>query len=138
VDEFVSANPDLRSELMMHFQLKVKPDQNISFGNKDLLRQNNEVNLQINLNNCQTFFLLYADNELDQKDRKMVEDFVQKDLGLLKELEIILQARMEPDMISFPGKDIQKKRKAHHIGSLDAFCSSRSCSFVNRIIHFME
>ena len=37
VDKFIKENPDLRGELIMLQQLKLKPEQNIFFGDKNIL-----------------------------------------------------------------------------------------------------
>src|SRR5580700_1728332 len=95
VDEFVRDNPDLRGELMMLFQLKVQPDQGIAFDHKDILFRKEDGHVRISRNNCEEFFLLYADGELSPVQKKMVEEFVQGNISLQKELEIIMRRSEE-------------------------------------------
>jgi hypothetical protein len=111
VDEFVRDNPDLRGELMMLFQLKVQPDQGIAFDQKDILFRKEDGHVRISRNNCEEFFLLYADEELSPEQKKMVEEFVQGNISLQKELEVIMRTRIEPAEIKFPNKDILYRRK---------------------------
>src|ERR1700691_4096296 len=84
VDEFIEENPDLRGELNMLRQTKLKPEQNIFFDDKDILfrgagADNHPV---INHANCMEYFLLYTDNELSDAEKKMVDEFVGRNPGL--------------------------------------------------------
>ncbi len=53
--------------------------------------------MNINRHNYEEFFLLYADNELPANQRREVEDFVQQNIDLKEELNILLELRLEPD-----------------------------------------
>jgi hypothetical protein len=62
--------------------------------------------MSINLHNYEEFFILYVDNELNAADRQQVEEFVQKNLDLKEELNILMQYKLVPDNeIVFEGKD---------------------------------
>lgn len=53
--------------------------------------------MDINLHNYEEFFLLYADNELSQQERLLVEQFIQENPELEEEFEMINSAIIEPD-----------------------------------------
>jgi hypothetical protein len=59
----------------------------------------------ITRDNYEEFFLLYADNELSAVDRQLVERFVTGNPDLKEEWEALLQCRVEPERIVFPGKE---------------------------------
>ena len=59
----------------------------------------------INRNNYETFFLLYADDELRAEERIAVENFVQENEDLRGELNMILAAVLASDEFSFNLKD---------------------------------
>lgn len=63
----------------------------------------------INRNNYETFFLLYADNELRADERTAVEDFVNNNEDLRGELEMILTAILSADELLFDEKEILYK-----------------------------
>lgn len=53
--------------------------------------------MNINRNNYEEYFLLYADNELCEQGKNEVEIFVQKNPDLEEELVMLLQAVLKPD-----------------------------------------
>ena len=59
----------------------------------------------INRNNYETFFLLYADDELRAEERIAVENFISENEDLQGELQLILQAVLPPDDCLFTLKD---------------------------------
>lgn len=63
----------------------------------------------LNRNNYETFFLLYADDELRAEERIAVENFVQENEDLREELNMILAAVLLPDEFSFNLKDFLYK-----------------------------
>jgi hypothetical protein len=97
VEEFVEGNPDLRDELRMFQQLKMKPENHIVFNKKDLLRKGAEGDGRINHANYEEYFLLYLDNELDETTKGSVEKFVKDNPVRRQEFSILLQTRVEPD-----------------------------------------
>ena len=60
--------------------------------------------MNINRHNYETFFLLYADNELSASERKAVELFVQENADLETELHSILETKLPEEIIKFTGK----------------------------------
>ena len=59
----------------------------------------------INRNNYETFFLLYADDELCAEERIAVENFIFENEDLLGELQLILESVLPSDDCLFPLKD---------------------------------
>ena len=55
--------------------------------------------MEINRHNYEMFFLLYADNELDAAERKVVEAFVVIHADLKEELQSLVQTRLSADEI---------------------------------------
>lgn len=62
--------------------------------------------MKINRNNYETFFLLYADNELTTEEKKYVDDFVTQHPDLKEELDMLMQTILpiEPSAC-FPEKE---------------------------------
>ncbi len=63
----------------------------------------------INRNNYETFFLLYADNELRADERTTVENFVIENEDLRGELEMILASILSADDLLFAEKEMLYK-----------------------------
>jgi hypothetical protein len=59
----------------------------------------------INRINYETYFLLYADNELPLAEKQAVEDFVRSHPDLAPEFEALLKTRFQPDTLSYIGKE---------------------------------
>ncbi len=73
--------------------------------------------MNINRNNYEEYFLLYADNELSKAERKMVEIFVQENPGLKEEFCMLKLA------INFPDKEVTLSDKS--------FLLKKESSFIN-------
>jgi hypothetical protein len=116
VEEFIKENPDLRGESIMLQQLKLKPEQNIFFGDKNILLRKSGENATINHNNYEEYFLLYADNELNADKKKIVEEFVSNNAALRQEFELLLITQVGPDnTIIFPDKEILYRKSERRI-----------------------
>lgn len=62
--------------------------------------------MKINRHNYEEYFILYMDNELNSKDRRMVEELISLHPDLKEELNLLLQYKLSPDAeILFPGKE---------------------------------
>ena len=60
--------------------------------------------MTINRNNYESYFLLYVDNELSATDRIALDEFVQQNPDLQKELLMLMQTVMPGDRVSFDNK----------------------------------
>lgn len=58
--------------------------------------------MKINRHNYETFFLLYADNELSADERRIVDEFVQDNPDLKPELESFIETILPAEDIVFP------------------------------------
>ena len=116
VESFVSENPDLAQELFLLQQTKLIPDHTIFFENRESLLKSTEDNSIITHSNYEEFFLLYVDNELDEKNKKAVEKFIDQYPELQKELILLQKAHLEPDnSIVFEGKSVLYKKEDRRI-----------------------
>lgn len=103
VERFVEANPDLAEELAILQDTKLMPDHNIVFENKAaLLKLDTNA---INLNNYETWFLLYIDQELTVADQQKVELFVLQHPSLQTEFELFKQTKLVNETWVFEHKD---------------------------------
>ncbi len=66
--------------------------------------------MNINRNNYEEFFLLYADNELCAEEKKMVDDFVAENPDLAEELVMLQQSILQPDFTAFADKESLYRR----------------------------
>ena len=104
VETFVAENPDLEEELMMLKQSQLKPDVSLVLEDKSCLFKTEKQSL-INLENYETFFLLYVDEELSAEERRAVELFAGQHPAQQQELEILMQTRITPETsVVFPDK----------------------------------
>lgn len=111
VEAFVDANPDLREELNILNELKLKPETGIRFDAKELLMKPEADGGMINATNYEEFFVLYVDNELTATERREVEKFAANNPALQLELNLLLQTRVEPEhAIVFPDKSLLYKQ----------------------------
>lgn len=96
VDLFVQDNPDLKNDLDILMQSVVAPDEDILFPHKEVLLKQDDQ-LSISLNNYEEWLLLYTDNELDQEQKKKVEDFTSTHPAIREELEILQKTKLQPE-----------------------------------------
>ena len=61
--------------------------------------------MNINRHNYEEFFILYMDNELSLEDRREVEEFILQHPDLKEELDQLMQFKLDPAAIEFPGKE---------------------------------
>jgi hypothetical protein len=105
VEHFIQQNPDLEEELVMLQQSVLRADEEIVFEQKELLFKDAAATLQINEQNCEEFFVLYSDDELTNKEKDLVEQFVYKHPQYQAAFELIQQVRLVPDnTLTFPDK----------------------------------
>lgn len=106
VEEFAEQHPDLQEELTMLQQSMFRPDEEIVFDNKESLLQPMTEQSGINGANYESFFVLYADDELTNSEKAAVEEFVYRNPPLQEEFELLQQVKLQPDTsIVFAGKE---------------------------------
>jgi hypothetical protein len=104
VEEFVQQHPDLKIELEM-LQRSVLPPQPIVFHGKDVLLKNSSS--IVNETNYEEYFVMYADDELDNELKDSVEQFVFLHPEFRSEFELIQKVKLNADPeIIFPEKAI--------------------------------
>lgn len=96
VEAFAAAYPDLKEELNTLLQTKLSPAEEISFESKILLYKQ-EIPGLITADNYETFFLLYADNELPAAQRAAVERFVEEHPAKKQEWVLLQHTRLQAD-----------------------------------------
>ena len=94
VEEFVRQNPDLKIELEM-LQQSVLHAEPIVFHDKDSLLKNSSS--MINEINCEEYFVLYTDDELNDEQKDSVEQFVYRHPQFRAEFELIQKAKLQAD-----------------------------------------
>ena len=116
VEIFVRQNPDLAKELEM-LQQAILIDDNTQFEQKELLYKHENG---ISFANYEEYFLLAADNELTMEQAAAVESFVLKNPQLQSEFTLLQQTRLQPEVISYTGKEklYRKERKGIRIRPL--------------------
>jgi hypothetical protein len=101
VEAFVLANTDLEEELIMLQQSKLVTDHSVVFEGKASLMKEAPA---MNMSNYEEWLLLYADNELTPGERSIVEKFAAAHPPVREELDLFLQAKLEPVEIVFADK----------------------------------
>lgn len=74
--------------------------------------------MNITRNNYETYFLLYADGELNAADKLAVEHFIQLHPDLADELDMLLDTVFQPEDITMPGKNLLLKPEVWDADSL--------------------
>ncbi|MFM2361449.1 MAG: hypothetical protein RLZZ316_351 [Bacteroidota bacterium] len=95
VELFVAGNPDLKAEFDLLDTFKLTPDTTIVFGSKDALLQA-EPGAVIDATNYEMFFVLYADDELNNEEKAAVEQFVYKHPQYQADFELYQQIKYTP------------------------------------------
>ncbi|MBC7901868.1 MAG: hypothetical protein H7Y27_00535 [Gemmatimonadaceae bacterium] len=113
VDLFIEENPDLAGELAMLLDTKLDASESIPLAFKNSLLKAETEESPVNLENHESYFILYADNELSNKEKAMVEDFVYRNPAFQTSFETILSLKFEPQKdIVFPDKQsLYRKEK---------------------------
>lgn len=106
VEAYVQAHPDLKAELEMLKSTVLEPA-TTSFPGKDDLLKHTDSELPVNADNCEAFFILYADEELNKEEQEAVEQFVYSHPQYQESFELYLHIRLTADKsIQFPNKKI--------------------------------
>ena len=97
VEAFIAVNPQLEEELAILQSFKLQPDEAVVFTGKQALLRQEATGNTITIYNYSSFFVLYADDELDNAVKIEVENFVQQHPHTKASFEYIQQARVIPD-----------------------------------------
>ncbi len=107
VEQFAAENPDLHTELEQLQQYKLIPDDELVFAGKETLYKSTDNIPFINNTNYESFFILYADDELTNEEKAAVEKFIYLHPEFETELDLFQKARLNPDAsIVFENKEI--------------------------------
>ncbi|MBI2730672.1 MAG: hypothetical protein HYX40_07975 [Sphingobacteriales bacterium] len=106
VEIFLESNPDLRAELQSLLDSKLHTE-HVPFFNKAALYKSDSF---ITEENHESYFLLYADNELTAEESSETEKYAASSPVLQKEFELIQQTKLEADTkIVFADKSVLYK-----------------------------
>lgn len=102
VDTFLLKNSDLAEELEMLLEAKLSDDQMPVFKHKESLYKTTAT--KINAENCEDWFLLYTDNELDTTEKEAIDQWVAKHPVYKQHLELLLATRVPKEEVVFQNK----------------------------------
>jgi hypothetical protein len=110
VELFIKENPDLEEELVIFQQSRLIPD-TIVFEEKHLLMKE-ENNSFINVDNYEEWLVLYVDNELNEKEKTIVEKFAATHPQVQAELDLFQQTKLQPEEeFNFPDKNLLYRKE---------------------------
>ncbi|MCU0384788.1 MAG: hypothetical protein MUE38_02090 [Flavihumibacter sp.] len=107
VENFLEENPDLQVEMNMLTSTILPEDQLAPvFPDKSKLFRTSDTSSPVSILNYESFFVLYADDELSNEEKAATEKFVYDNPEFQAEFELIQQAKLIPDnTVLFPGKE---------------------------------
>lgn len=112
VEEFVSNNPDLQTELEL-LQASCLPLEPVSFRGKTDLYKTAELS-----NELKESALLYTDNELSGADRSSLESRVLREPALQQLVQELAQTKLNPsERVAFPDKSILYRKEPARVVS---------------------
>ena len=105
VESFIAENPDLKAELEILKDSVLPADEAIVFSNKESLLRTSFAPNPVNDTNCEEYFVLYADDELTNEQKDLVEQFVYRNPQYQANFELMQQVKLMPDTaVIFPNK----------------------------------
>lgn len=107
VEQFLEANPDLKIEMEM-LTSTILPEEPMMpvFPDKSRLFRTEDTESIVNLQNHESYFVQYADNELTNEEKAATEKFVYDHPELQADFELIQRVKYSPDpQIVFPHKE---------------------------------
>ncbi|NNV56784.1 anti-sigma factor family protein [Limnovirga soli] len=112
VELFVQDNPDLKQELEILQQTVLSIDNEAMLMDKSGLYKTGET---ITMDNYESYFLLYIDNELDAKSKAEVETFVLQHPALQVNFTLLRELVLPAEIIEFTGKDSLYKKEERRV-----------------------
>lgn len=110
VEAFVALQPDLKEELQCLLQTRLSADEIIPFRDKATLYKSTPS--IITIHNCEEYFVLYADGELNAEQRKEVDDFIAAHPQKKAALALLQRVKLQPDTaIEFTNKDLLYRKE---------------------------
>jgi anti-sigma factor RsiW len=83
---FLQQHPQIREEMALLESVKLTPDAEVQFDDKNELYRESVRLLE------------YVDNELHEAEKQAFEELIRRDIHLSKELNLLQQARLQPDL----------------------------------------
>jgi hypothetical protein len=97
VEDFISQNEDLKVEMSNLLQAGFRSDEKWEFTGRDALLRPITEEAEIDTINREAFFVLYADDELNNEGKAKVEAFVYRNPQYQQEFELLQQVKLQPD-----------------------------------------
>jgi hypothetical protein len=114
VNNFIEQNPDLKEELDILLQSKLKADEHLIFEDKTLLYKSES---SIHLGNYEEQFLLLIDDELSEASKKDAARFIQQNPQLQSNFNTLLSVKLPEEKIVFIDKQsLYKKEEKRVVG----------------------
>jgi hypothetical protein len=105
VEKFVEQHPSFKEELYILTQTKLPKENTLIYPHKADLFKHANIN-PINESNYNEYFLLYTDDELNAKDKKLVEAFTTLHKEKEAELYLLQCTKATPENIVFKDKSL--------------------------------
>jgi hypothetical protein len=99
----VQVHPHLQEELNIFLQTRLNLDDAVTCPHKSQLFKSEATHISIN--NCETFFLNYIDNELTPQQKLATETFVLQNPQLQASFTILKQSKLPQETIVFKNKE---------------------------------
>ncbi len=132
---FLKENPDLQEEFNMIAGVKIEPDLNEKFANKENLKRK-----PITLKNYKTWLIAYVEKDLTEDGEKEVENFLNNNSAFKKDLELLKLTRLVPDhQVIYSKKNSLKRggRILYYSPAVRQFASIAAALFILAIAYFI-
>lgn len=116
VEDFAALQPDLTAELQCLLQARLSADEIIPFRHKATLYKSTPS--IITIHNCEEYFVLYADGELNAEQRKEVDDFIAAHPQQKAELALLQRVKLPDTAIEFTGKHLLYRKERSMVRGL--------------------
>lgn len=104
LEVFLQQHPHIREELALLESVRLTPDEEVAFDDKARLYRQSTV---LSAANYESQLLDYIDNELHGPEKQALELLIQQHSDIRQELNILKQARLQPDLsLHFENKAI--------------------------------